>query len=199
MLNPSPKPNPNPNPNRRYADQLVHRMLAASIGWDPPSAAIQCAKEMQAHAQTLNERHSSAKDAERASVELFSTIFFKGEPRVEKAFVMQVKPTGLSVLIPKYGIEGWVWASDGDQSPFAFDEATNVLSAPRPDGSTHTLRAMDAVMVRISVEPNRLRPRVNIELVDGDGDGETPVLELLTGDRDAGSPRRLKAPAAPAA
>ena len=58
------------SPIRRYADQLVHRMLGASLGW--PGYAISAEEEhepsrLDALCRTLNERKAAAKQAERDS------------------------------------------------------------------------------------------------------------------------------------
>jgi exosome complex exonuclease DIS3/RRP44 len=43
-----------------------------------------------------------AQQASRASVELYTHLFFKGKELEEEAYVIRVMKNGLVVLIPKY-------------------------------------------------------------------------------------------------
>jgi exosome complex exonuclease DIS3/RRP44 len=159
------------SPIRRYADQVVHRMLAVAIGWEAPSAELGDPRAMRELAESLNERHASAKEAQRASVGLYSLLFFRDRPVVEPAYALRLKPQGLSVLVPKYGIEGWISLMDGLPSgtpPFRYDKE-GVLVA---EGCT--LRPMDKVLVRISVDRSGVHPRLHIELLGDDASETAP-------------------------
>lgn len=171
------------SPIRRYADQIVHRMLAASIGWEeaPPSLYDEAA--ITHTAKVLNERHRASKDAERDSVALFSLLFFRegrqGEGqaadgkvkvtdgkvedgKVEVGYATTITSGGLSVLVPRYGIEGWVhpYASSGE-APFRLTE-DGALCA----GEHGKIRPLDHVSVRIAVDTQRLHPKLTMVLVD---------------------------------
>lgn len=181
--------------------QIVHRMLAAAIGWEaaPPSLSDEAALTLIA--KGLNERHQAAKEAERASVALYSLVYFSadgtagrlprpdetgaddetdetgggggtrrdaaslvgGAPVIEEGYATTVKQGGLGVLVPRYGIEGWVfpYASNG-QAPFTFTEAGELCA--KAEGCV--IRPLDKVSVRLSVDRMRLQPQLSMELID---------------------------------
>ena len=109
------------SPIRRYADVLVHRLLAAALGLAPLPASAADAAELGASADSLNQRHRNAQLAGRASVELHTLLFFRSGARVADARVTRCKANGLIVFVPKFGLEGpllfggdgWVLAPDG--------------------------------------------------------------------------------------
>ena len=120
------------SPIRRYADQVVHRMAAVAIGIEPPSPELSNGEAMSTLAETLNERHSAAKDAERASVSLYSLFYFRDAPVVESGYCTRATQKGVAVLIPRFGIESWIFASSspGTESPLAWDAKSHALTAP---------------------------------------------------------------------
>jgi len=113
------------SPIRRYPDVMVHRLLAASLGYcDPPDWH---AELLQKLAKDCNEAKSAAKAVSDLSAELFFNIFLKHcGPIEEKAMVMGTQDHSFDVLIIRYGIirrvycnkltlEGWTF--DGDAMP----------------------------------------------------------------------------------
>ena len=177
------------SPIRRYADQVVHRMAEAAIGWTKPNGSLYDAKAVSELARSLNERHGAAKDAERASVALYSLMFFRGREVVETGYATFLSSSGFNVLVPRYGIEGWVHVAPfGKSSPFRWSETERTLSA---EGCL--IRPMDRVTVKLRVCNASLHPRLLMELLD-DETGE-PLCEMLlergrrgSGGGSAGTP-----------
>jgi exosome complex exonuclease DIS3/RRP44 len=169
------------SPIRRYADVVVHRLLAALIGVDPLPEAARDRAALRASADNLNARHRNAQMAGRASVELHTLIFFKGRDALADARVIKVRANGLVVFVPRYGIEGAVYLTSKDgaaagggggggggaaqqqqqqqQQPavaFVLDEERQTVAAA--DGSLR-YAVFDKVGVRIRVEEGAGRRR----------------------------------------
>jgi exoribonuclease R len=62
------------------ADVLVHRLLATALGLEPFPAYLQDRERMRQMCEVMNHRHHMAQLAGRASVELYTLIYFKCAP-----------------------------------------------------------------------------------------------------------------------
>lgn len=93
------------SPIRRYADCLVHRLLAAAIGVSPLPPQNADRVKQQELCSHMNRRHRAAQYASRASSALYTTIFFSNQRVVEEAYILHIGDHSLSVLVPKYGLE----------------------------------------------------------------------------------------------
>ncbi|CAL5222204.1 g4534 [Coccomyxa viridis] len=170
------------SPIRRYADVVVHRLLAAAIGLNRLPEDAKDGDRLHALAGNLNLRHRNAQMAGRASVELHTLIFFKDREVIADARVTRVRANGLVVFVPKYGIEGPVYltekaktasmqgigagntAAKPGSEDFQLDEDQQMLASK--DGKVQ-IKIFDKAAVRISVvEGTGHRRQLLLQLVD---------------------------------
>lgn len=72
--------------------------------------------------------------AGRASVELYTLIFFANRVVSTDARIVKVRENAMVVFVPKYGIEGVVWlAKKGEANGFVLDMEKQQVAAA--DGS----------------------------------------------------------------
>jgi exosome complex exonuclease DIS3/RRP44 len=151
------------SPIRRYADVCVHRLLAAAIGDAPLPQHLTSRSHVHDLCENMNRRHRSAQLAGRASVQLHTLTYFSGGgSKEEYAYVLDVetseaKDPSLSVIVPRYGIEGCVqipilaadihcWKRYPDIHKISYQvDATNVVS----------VQVFDKVKVKIWVRESQ--------------------------------------------
>ncbi|KAF9654049.1 RNB-domain-containing protein [Thelephora ganbajun] len=156
------------SPIRRYADVLVHRQLAASIGYSPLHATLHSKGHVERTLDVVNRRHRMAQMAGRASVEFYVGLVLKargGESIVqEEAFVIRAFRNGLGVFVSKLGIEGLVMFKGEPK----YDADNYTLTVPSPENEDVTIAVFDKVVVQVEVEKdkNTQRGKVKMTLVD---------------------------------
>ncbi|XP_049870396.1 exosome complex exonuclease RRP44 [Pectinophora gossypiella] len=139
------------SPIRRYADVIVHRLLAACVGADVTHATLLDTRRADALCDNLNYRHRQAQYAGRASVALNTHILFKDRVEIESAVVLAVKRNALQVLIPKYGLERpLLLPSD----KFSYNEEEHLQRC-----GDVVLRTFDEITVRLSLDSTNLQHR----------------------------------------
>eukprot|EP01025_Chloroclados_australasicus_P013586 TRINITY_DN16396_c0_g2_i1.p1 TRINITY_DN16396_c0_g2~~TRINITY_DN16396_c0_g2_i1.p1 ORF type:complete len:315 (+),score=25.13 TRINITY_DN16396_c0_g2_i1:111-947(+) len=149
------------SPIRRYADVVVHRLLAAAMGLNTLPEAIRDRNNMQLVVDNLNTRNRNAQMAGRASVELHTVIFFDKKNTIADARVTRVRANGLIVFVPKFGIEGPVRFEQGN---FTLEEQGAVV---KDQQSGKQFVIFDKVAVRISVETSpTYHKQLVLQLVD---------------------------------
>uniref|UniRef100_A0A3B4B956 DIS3-like exonuclease 2 n=1 Tax=Periophthalmus magnuspinnatus TaxID=409849 RepID=A0A3B4B956_9GOBI len=89
------------SPIRRYADVIVHRLLAASL-CGPKLGLL--TKEVQKQAMHCNDKKTAAKRVHELSTELFFGVFECG-PLESEAMVMGVLDQAFDVLVLRYGVQ----------------------------------------------------------------------------------------------
>lgn len=95
------------SPIRRYADVLVHRLLAASLDLYSLPNQMTDKERVSRQCNQMNRKNRMAALASRASADFYTFKFFKDkENQIEQAMVLKVSTAGVHVIILKYGIEG---------------------------------------------------------------------------------------------
>lgn len=167
------------SPIRRYADVIVHRLLAAAIGADDIQHGLLNQSRCTKICGNINYRHKQAQYAGRASVQLNVVRYFKGKVETCEGFVMGVRNNGIQVFVPKYGLESIIVLQSGSDTVIDVEEM-----AVKVNGES-VIRELEPVTVKISVnEKNQQRPRVELQLVK-------PAIPGLSVDFDLSSSEGL--------
>ncbi|XP_067950237.1 DIS3-like exonuclease 2 [Watersipora subatra] len=96
------------SPIRRYADLMVHRLLAAALGYCAEPAAD--SKALNTQAKHCNAKKDNAKEAGALSLEMFFVAFLKDcESVIEQAMVMTVLDQSVDVVCIKLGYKKRVY------------------------------------------------------------------------------------------
>ncbi|NWY41399.1 RRP44 exonuclease, partial [Sylvia atricapilla] len=143
------------SPIRRYADIIVHRLLAVAIGADRTYPELTDKHKLADMCKNLNYRHKMAQYAQRASVAFHTQLFFKTKGVVnEDAYILFVRKNAIVVLIPKYGLEGTVFFEEKDKPTPKLEYNSEVPSLTVEDT---TLCVFDKVKVNIMLDDSNIQ------------------------------------------
>ncbi|WFD34393.1 exosome catalytic subunit dis3 [Malassezia cuniculi] len=171
------------SPIRRYADVLVHRQLAAAIGYEPLPAQLHSKQYVEGVLNVVNKRHRSGQMAGRASVEFYvgraiaARNAHKGADAMQvgkgsgtliraDAYVIRTFRNGVAVYVSEFGIEGLVTFSrecDLDADAYTVTVPADASGLARDV----TLGIFDRCRVEIGIEKDRStrRSRTKMALV----------------------------------
>ncbi|CAH0546129.1 unnamed protein product [Brassicogethes aeneus] len=152
------------SPIRRYADIIVHRLLAVTCGADSTYPNLLNKQKTVELCQNLNYRNRMAQYAGRASVAFNTHLFFKGKVQDEEGYVLYVRKNALQILIPKYGLECNLFlATKGETSNiFEYDEDNQTQKA-----GNLIIHSFDRVVVRMSLDSKNIQhEKFTLQLVE---------------------------------
>ncbi|CAH1972586.1 unnamed protein product [Acanthoscelides obtectus] len=181
------------SPIRRYADIIVHRLLAVSCGADATYAVLLDKSKTNEICQNLNYRNRMAQYAGRASIAFNTHLFFKGKLQDEQGYILYVRKNALQVLIPRYGLESTLYlARKGESSNiFEYNEEDQTQRA-----KDVVLHAFDPVKVRLSLNSDNIQhEKFVLQLVSPfiEGFSVPPIEEMDTScepTNDSGKKRK---------
>ncbi|XP_039289290.1 exosome complex exonuclease RRP44 [Nilaparvata lugens] len=141
------------SPIRRYADIMVHRLLASCIGADTTYPELLDRRQNHSLCHNLNYRNRMAQYAGRASVALYTHIFFRGQVRDEEGYILFVRKNALQILVPRYGLEGTLYLKNKDCSvEFTFNEEDHTQRCGKV-----LFHAFDPVTVQLSLDASNVQ------------------------------------------
>ncbi|KAF0027034.1 hypothetical protein F2P81_019775 [Scophthalmus maximus] len=153
------------SPIRRYADIIVHRLLAVAIGADSTYPDLMDKHKQSALCNNLNYRHKMSQYAQRASVAFHTQLFFKSRGILnEEGYVLFVRKNAIIVLIPKFGLEGTVFFdTKGKTVPnLVFDKEGPTLSVEQ-----HIFCIFDKVKVTITLDDSNVQhQKIRMSLIE---------------------------------
>jgi DIS3-like exonuclease 2 len=168
------------SPIRRYADVIVHRLLAASLSYR--SLIKDSVKDLHRLSQKCNEMKMNARIVSESSARLFLNIYIKQVGKMEeKAVVVQVYDHSFDVMLLNCGVICRVYLDQLPLKEFIFEtkqgknelilkwkndsNANNKLDSDR---LTQTISACLIVKVQVSVnedDSNKLNVSINLLLL----------------------------------
>ncbi|KAL3919693.1 MAG: hypothetical protein SGILL_003630 [Bacillariaceae sp.] len=183
------------SPIRRYADVCVHRLLAAAINVAPLPPHLSSKSYLHDLCANMNRRHRAAQLAGRASVQLHTLIFFANDVgKEEDAYVLDVETAeksepSMSVMVPRYGIEGRVKLNISADDPKLdrFPDEHKIVYDKKV-----SIQVFDRVRVKIWVrEVQDYQRELVVDLVSPSPGSATPSKKR--GNSSSGSGSRKKA------
>ncbi|KAF8782291.1 Exosome complex exonuclease RRP44 like protein [Argiope bruennichi] len=144
------------SPIRRYSDVIVHRLLAVAIGADVTYPSLVDKNKTQELCNNLNYRHKQAQYCGRASVNLYTHIFFKDKTVEEEGYILFIRENALQVLLPRFGLECTLYLNSSkktdDEIIFTYDE-----EGPTQSAAGVTLRQFDPVTVQLHIDKTNIQ------------------------------------------
>jgi exosome complex exonuclease DIS3/RRP44 len=109
----------------------------------------------------MNMRNRNARNASRASSDFFSYLFFKDKEFEKKGIISGVQSTGFSVLIPEFGLEGFIeFASVAEKMEKVLNNGNEVVMLGKAK-----IQMFNWVWVKIQVKLKNYRKIIDLTLL----------------------------------
>ncbi|XP_019380266.1 PREDICTED: exosome complex exonuclease RRP44 [Gavialis gangeticus] len=183
------------SPIRRYADIIVHRLLAVAIGADSTYPELTDKHKLADLCKNLNYRHKMAQYAQRASVAFHTQLFFKSKGVVnEEAYILFVRKNAIVVLIPKFGLEGTVFFEEKDKPKPSLNYNPEIPSLTVENTTFYTF---DKVKVNIVLDASNIQhQKIRMALIEpkilGSGIPDQTTLKKKASDEPEKKKKKLK-------
>lgn len=149
------------SPIRRYADVLVHRLLAAALGISALPAQLQSKPGISEQCDKINVKNRMAQWAGRASADLHTFMYFNKQGKQEaEAVVTRIRRSGMQVVIQRYGIEGVVPMPEED-----WDVNEEEQRVTKKNDETVSVTVFRRVVVLIEADNESFRNRTRLSFV----------------------------------
>ncbi|XP_063808999.1 exosome complex exonuclease RRP44 isoform X2 [Pseudophryne corroboree] len=160
------------SPIRRYADIIVHRLLAVAVGADYTYPDLTDKHKLNDICKNINYRHKMAQYSQRSSVAFHTQLFFKHKGILnEEGFILFVRKNAIVVLIPKFGLEGTVFFEEKDKVKPRLIYNDEFPSLTVEDT---TFNMFDKVKVKITLDASNIQhQKIRMALVEPEIPGVT--------------------------
>ena len=153
------------SPIRRYADLLVHRLLAASIGSAMLDTNLKNKTNIQMICDQINYRHRMAQLASRASNRLHTVLYIKSKRELfEDAHIFFIRQNAIQILIPRIAFEYTYFLQPSSDWQYDVDKKIQ-----RNTVKNISLRQFDKLKVHVSIsnkEDLRFSDKIQVKITD---------------------------------